>query len=306
MRAALPNLPRVPRRAAPRWVPEPPVPLPPGRIMHVPGRGEFFVRDSGGEGPAVLLLHGWMFSADLNWFRAYGPLEAAGYRVLALDHRGHGRGLRTPAEFRLADCAADAAAVLRHAAVERALVVGYSMGGAIAQLLARDHRELVEGLVLGATSAHWTDPRQRTLWRGLALVRLALGLAPDRAWRRGLRAAGFPDSATTTWITAELTRGSAADLAEAGRELSRFDSRDWVGGLGLPAAVIVTTRDQGVPPRHQRELVPALGAAELAVAGDHGAVTARAAEFNRALLEALTAVAGRNPGAGAALGERCA
>jgi 3-oxoadipate enol-lactonase len=260
--------------------------------VHVPGRGELFVRDSGGDGPAVLLLHGWMFSADLNWWRAYAPLQAAGYRVLAMDHRGHGRGLRTHAPFRLSDCAGDAAALLRTLGVPRALVVGYSLGGAVAQLMARDHAELVEGLVLGATSAHWTDARQKVLWRGLALVRLGLGLAPDGAWRRGLRLAGFPDSATTTWITAELTRGSASDLEEAGRELSRFDSRGWVGRLAAPAAVIVTTKDTGVPPSHQRELARLLAAREFPVRGDHGSVIERAGEFNRELRSALATVAG--------------
>ena len=96
------------RRRAPRLVPEPPIEPLPGRIVHVPGRGEFFLRDSGGDGPALLLLHGWMVSADLNWITVYDSLRDAGYRVLALDHRGHGRGLRGPAPFRLADCADDA------------------------------------------------------------------------------------------------------------------------------------------------------------------------------------------------------
>ncbi|HKN93949.1 MAG TPA: alpha/beta fold hydrolase, partial [Thermoleophilaceae bacterium] len=73
--------------------PDPPVELPEGRIVRVPGLGELFVRDTGGSGPPVLLLHGWMFPSDLNWFRTYKPLADAGYRVLALDHRGHGRGL---------------------------------------------------------------------------------------------------------------------------------------------------------------------------------------------------------------------
>jgi 3-oxoadipate enol-lactonase len=275
------------------------VALPPGGVVHVPGRGEFFLRDSGGEGSPVLLLHGWMFSADLNWWRAYGALEQAGYRVLALDHRGHGRGLRTHTPFRLSDCADDAAALLRHVGVSEALVVGYSMGGAIAQLMARDHRDVVAGLVLGATSSHWTGARQRVLWRGLALVRLALGLAPDGAWRRGLRIAGFPDSATTTWITAELTRGSASDLAEAGRELGRFDSRGWLGAVTVPAAVIVTTKDAGVPPAHQRELAALLRAERFEVRGDHSAVTSRAKEFNAVLLSALEAAAPPGPRSGA-------
>lgn len=85
----------LPRHPAPEWAPEPPVEPPPGGLVRVPGRGEFFLRDSGGDGTPVVLLHAWMFPSDLNWFRCYDPLVHAGYRVLAIDHRGHGRGLRT-------------------------------------------------------------------------------------------------------------------------------------------------------------------------------------------------------------------
>jgi 3-oxoadipate enol-lactonase len=269
---------------------EPPIQLPPGRIVHVPGRGELFLRDSGGDGPPVLLLHGWMFSADLNWWRCYEPLERAGYRVLAVDHRGHGRGVRSPVPFQLADCAADAAALLREIGVPQAVVVGYSMGGPIAQLMARDHGDLVSGLVLCATAARWNDRRQKLVWRTLALIRLALGLAPDVVWHRGLRAAGFPDSPTTTWTASELTRGSARDLAEAGRELSRFDSRGWVGAVTAPSAVVVTTKDDAVPARHQRQLAQLLAAETFEVAGDHSVVIARAREFNAVLQRALGAV----------------
>jgi 3-oxoadipate enol-lactonase len=270
--------------------PEPPIALPQGRVVHVPGRGELFLRDSGGTGPAVLLLHGWMVSADLNWWRAYGPLERAGYRVLAVDHRGHGRGLRTPESFRLSDCADDYAALIEHLGLGSAIVVGYSMGGAIAQLLAREHPERVAALVLSATATNWTDARQKLLWRSLAGIRLTLGLAPDGAWRQGLRLAGFPDTSVTTWVTSELTRGSAADLAEAGRELSRFDSRKWVGRIKVPSTVIVTTEDSGVPPEHQRELARRLGAKPFEVKGDHGAVLSRARTYNEVLLRALEAV----------------
>src|SRR4051794_5617931 len=186
---------------APKWAPEPPVPMPPGHIVHVPGRGEFFLRDTGGDGPPVLLLHGWMFSADLNWWRNYQALERAGYRVLAMDHRGHGRGLRTHAPFRLSECAHDAAALLKTVGAAPALVVGYSMGGPIAQLMARQHRQTVTGIVLCATSTNWRDARQQILWNSLALLRLWLGLAPESLWRRGLRLAGFPDTPVTTWTT---------------------------------------------------------------------------------------------------------
>ena len=274
----------------PEWAPEPPVALPPGRIEHVPGRGELFVRDSGGDGQPVLLLHGWMFSADLNFWRNYSALERAGYRVLAVDHRGHGRGLRTHARFTLEDCAQDAADLLRGLGLPPALVVGYSMGGPVAQLMARDHADVTAGIVLCATSSHWTDVRQRILWRGLALIRLGLGLAPDFAWRRGLRLAGFPDSPTTTWTTSELTRGSAVDLAEAGRELSNWDSRSWLADVTVPAAVVVTTKDDGVPPAHQRELARLLDAPTFDVEADHGAAISAHTRFNAALLDALEAV----------------
>src|SRR3954451_16837792 len=111
----------------PRWAPEPPIPLPRGCVVHVPGRGEMFLRDSGGDGPPLLLLHGWMFQSDLNWWRMYEPLARAGYRVLATDPRGHGRGLRPAEPFRLEGCAADAAALVRHLGAGPVTVVGYSM-----------------------------------------------------------------------------------------------------------------------------------------------------------------------------------
>ena len=167
----------------PRWAPEPPVPLPRGCVVHVPGRGEMFLRDCGGDGPPLLLLHGWMFSADLNWYRTYAPLAEAGYRVLAVDHRGHGRGLRTPEPFTLQDCADDAAALVAHLGIPPVLAVGYSMGGPIASLLARDHPEWVSGVVLGATAMDWSGRRMRTFWRTMAALRLAMGLAPESFWQ---------------------------------------------------------------------------------------------------------------------------
>jgi 3-oxoadipate enol-lactonase len=287
------------RRRRPDWPPDPPVELPPGRLVHVPGRGEFFVRDSGGDGPPLLLLHGWMFSSDLNWFRVYAPLAAAGYRVLAMDHRGHGRGLRTDAEFRLADCAADAAAVLREIGCAPALVTGYSMGGPVAQLAARNHRDVVSGLVCCATSCDWSAPRMRTLWRSMGVLRLLLNAFPISSWRGGLRALGFPPGPASVWTAAELSRGSGRDIAEAGRELGRFDSRPWLAELAtVPSAVVVTARDRSVPPHKQRELAERLGARVFEDGGDHDSVVTRADRFSPVLLAALAHV--RAPAADAA------
>ena len=267
--------------------------MPPGRTLAVPGRGELFLRDSGGNGPAVMLLHGWMATADLNWCGAYGALAAAGYRVLAVDHRGHGRGLRPLADFRLSDCAADAAAALRHLNAAPALVVGYSMGGAIAQHMVRDYPDAVAGLVLSGTAQHWQDRRTRRAFKALGMLGLALSIAPRATWTAGFRRAGLRDSPETAWALSEMMRHSARDIAEAGRELGRFDSRPWLRPLPVPAAVVLTTRDELVGPRKQLQLAGALGASVFEAPITHLQITTAGDVYNPALLSALAAVGGR-------------
>jgi pimeloyl-ACP methyl ester carboxylesterase len=272
------------------YPPVPPRELPPARTVLVPGRGEFFLRDTGETDPArppVMLLHGWMVSADLNWWGAYHALAEAGYRVLAIDHRGHGRGIRALEPFRLTDCAADAAAVLRRLETEPATIVGYSMGGTIAQLMARDHRDVVSGVVLSATCQHFQDPETRRIWRWMGAVGVALGIAPRRFYTAGFRSSGIKLDARTAWWLSELMRHQARDVAEAGRELGRFDSRPWLGSVNVPAAMVLTSRDTAVAPAKQRELAAAIGATVYEAAIDHLEVTNRAAEYNPALLSAL-------------------
>lgn len=261
------------------------------------------MRDSGGSGEPLLLLHGWMFSADLNWWTVYGPLQDAGYRVIALDHRGHGRGLRTPEDFRLVDCAHDAAAVLRELGVGPVTAVGYSMGGPISQLFAREHPDQVRGLVQCATSLDWQDPYLKAFWNSMAALRLLMGLFPTGSWSALLSLAGAPKTPERAWTAAELSRGSAADLAEAGRELGKYDARPWIQTLRLtPAAVVLTTRDRSVLPRKQKALARALHAPIFPVHDDHIAVATSRDEFCAALLAAVraTADAGSAPNAAAA------
>lgn len=266
---------------------EPPVALPPGHILHVPGTGEFFVRDSGGDGPTVLLLHGWMFASDLNWWPVYRPLREAGYRVVAMDLRGHGRGLRTSEPFTLAACAQDAVRVAETLGCGPVLATGYSLGGPVAQLMARDHPESVAGLVQCATAREWQDPRLKVLWTAMGAARLGLNLFPTSGWHALLRLTGTPAGPRREWAAAELSRGSSLDIAEAGRELGRYDARPWADTIDLPAAVVVTAHDRSVPPRKQRELADALGAPAFEVPADHMAVATHPGQFTAALLRAL-------------------
>jgi 3-oxoadipate enol-lactonase len=273
--------------------------------VQVKGRGEFFLRDTGEAAsptdprrPAVMLLHGWFASADLNWLGVYGALAGAGYRVLAIDHRGHGRGLRPLVRFRLADCAADTAAVLKELEVGRAIIVGYSMGGAIAQLVARDHLDAASAIVLSGTAQHWQEPELRNTWRAMGLITASLSAAPRAVLNRGLKQLGLSgNEAAAAWLMSEITRHSPRDVGDAGRELGRFDSRPWLQPLPIPAAVVVTSKDGAVPPHKQHELARALNAAVFEAPIDHLEVVSRTDSYNPVLLEALAAVS-RSPSIG--------
>jgi 3-oxoadipate enol-lactonase len=278
--------------------PDPPIEFPPARTVQVRGRGEFFIRDSAlldpdrDSKPVVLLLHGWIATSDLNWAGSYQALIDAGYRVIGIDHRGHGRGLRPLIPFTLVDCAADAAGVLRALNLSQVVVIGYSMGGAIAQLVARDHPDVTAGVVLSGTAQHWQEPGLRRAWKALGVVGVVLRLAPGAFWTWGFKRVGFRSGPQAAWLRSEMLRHSPAAIVQAGRELSRFDSRPWLRRLPVPSAVVVTTRDTAVPPWKQYELAQALEAQVLESPIEHLEVTTAGAPFNDPLLQAIAAVRG--------------
>ncbi len=277
----------------------PPVPI--GRRMRLAGRGTTFVREVPGPpgAPTLVLLHGWMASGGLNWFRAF---EALGrdFRVLAPDLRGHARGLRSRRHFRLADCADDLAALLGALDVGPAVVVGYSMGGPVAELLWRRHRERVSGLVLCATAprvplesgAEWlADVVLGALTRAARVAghftRVPAAGARVLRSARASRPADFVE-----WALAELRRHDLRMLLEAARAMSAYDATSWIHELDVPTAVLVTRRDRTVAPRAQLELAEAVsGSSVHDVDGGH-AVCARE-RFVPPLLEACHSVAAR-------------
>ncbi len=273
--------------------------LPPGRHVQLAGRGTTFVREVAGPPGAatLLLLHGWTAGSDLTWFACFEELGRH-FRVVSMDHRGHGRGMRTRGRFRLEDCADDAAALLHEldlvtgAAV---LAVGYSMGGCIAQLLWRRHRDLLAGMVLCSTSAVFAEsPGERRYFAALGGLALASRLTPGRLRRRlaqrmvGRRVA---DCSLQAWILDELHRNDATAVLEAGRALGRFDSRPWVGQIDVPTAVVVTTQDRQVLPARQHALARAIpGAVTHEVDGPHDACVSRSRRFLPVLVGACAEV----------------
>ena len=241
-----------------------------------------------------MLLHGWTATADLNWVSCYGEL-AEHFNVVALDHRGHGRGLQSDDPFRLSDCADDVAALVDVLGLDQVIAVGYSMGGPIAQLLWQRRPDVVAGLVLCATSCTFGGtPRETILFRvadGTAAIAGHVPLAPLTRvavgalgrWRalRGKPWWGFSQVALHDW----------AQIVEAGRELGRFDSRPWISEIDVPTAVVVTDHDDVVPVHRQLDLTSRLPDASLhRVAGGHAVCTLDPERFLPALVDACHSV----------------
>ena len=273
----------------------------------LPGRGTTWVRDLPGpspDAPTILLLHGWTVTADINWSTSYRALQQS-FRVVALDHRGHGQGIRALRPFRLEDCADDAAALCEALRIDQVVACGYSMGGPVAQLLWRRHPELVSGMVLCATGRRFGSDRQRARLLAVSLLgasyatRAASPLVRSRLVDRYLEAR-IGDNPRLAWAADQVRQNDPAAILQAGAALAAFDSRSWIGEVDVPTAVVVTTRDEVVAVARQRNLAAAIPGAHVEeVAGGHAVVVEAPRRFVPALLRATRAVAqGRSPATG--------
>ncbi len=245
--------------------------------------------------PTVMLLHGLGATGLLNWGPSMRALSGS-FRVVSLDHRGHGSGLRTR-RFRLEECADDAADVAEARGLGRFIAVGYSMGGPIASLTWRRHRSQVSGLVLCATARHFmARPIARLARIGLPgaalLARLSPSAAHERMLQRMLARIEHPEMRER--VHREFAGHDPASVIQATHALSGFSSHDWIGSVDVPTSVVVTTRDELVPVERQRKLAASIPGAEVfEVDADHAACVARADLFVPALVRACESVAKR-------------
>ncbi|MCU4183312.1 alpha/beta hydrolase [Acidiferrimicrobium sp. IK] len=275
--------------------------VPEGRFVELPGRGRTFVREIPGPpgAPVLILLHGLSATGGTNWAGAFGALGDR-YRVIALDHRGHGQGIRC-AHFRLADCADDVVALADVLGIDQFIPVGYSMGGPIAQLVWHRHRSRVSAMVLCATSRDFRGRLDdRLLFLGVGTLNLGLHGVPRplrmKGWQAVARAmaGGFATRELRRWSAVELSRHDPRLVCEAALAVGSFSSRGWIDGVDVPVAVIATEHDQLVPLRRQIKLADHIPSAVLhPVSGDHFAVTRQADQFIAALSESCDEVIGR-------------
>jgi len=213
-----------------------------------------------GEGEPIVLVHGFASTKETNWV-APGwimTLRGAGRRVIALDNRGHGASskLYDPAAYHSATMAEDVRALLDHLTIDRADVMGYSMGARITAFLAVNHPARVRSAIFG----------------GLG-IRLVDGVGLPESIAEALEAPSLRDVEDQTGHMfrsfAEQTRSDLRALAACIRGSRQTMSRADAAGIRTAVLVAVGTKDQVAGNGHElAALIP--GAQVLDIPGrDH-------------------------------------
>jgi 3-oxoadipate enol-lactonase len=201
--------------------------------------------ESAGNGPPVVLIHG--LSDDHTLWRYMAPALAERYRVISVDVRGHGRSAKPHAPLEVATLADDVVALLDWLQIDKAVLVGLSMGGGISQTTAIRHPERVRALALLSTSSSFPEStRERFRYR--AEVAERDGIAP------------LLDSMVERWFTPEFVAARPDEVARTREVVLANDplafaaacranaARDWTGDLDritCPVLVLAGERDPG-------------------------------------------------------------
>ena len=188
----------------------------------------------GGTGDPILLIHGFASNHAVNWVNTLWvrTLTEAGYRVIALDNRGHGQSekLYEPTAYTSDRMAGDAVRLLRHLGLARADVMGYSMGARIGAHMALGHPAEVRSLLLGGLGFHLIDGR--SLPQGIAE---ALEAPPGTP-------APNPTAASFR-LFAEQTKSDLRALAACIRCSRQTLSRAELSAIDTPTLISVGTLD---------------------------------------------------------------
>jgi pimeloyl-ACP methyl ester carboxylesterase len=275
--------------------------LPDALVVALQDRGEFFARSSrpsDGQ-PPVLMIHGWGVSADTNFFPLFAGLERANIPFVAPDLRGHGRSVRSDNLFSFQRSVDDIIALLDVLGIDKVTPFGFSMGGPIAIMLADQHPDRVAGLVIGSSAATLNRWGAHRLLGPIGFV-LTRTLRSDRRSEMFLRR--FIDhevnvtpeiAAFRDWYHGELRRGSVRDIAEAGREITRFSLNTLSNIKAIqqqPAVVLASEHDSAVPIQRQISLAKTLDARLVRLPGDHDIFLTHRHQYTDALVSAVTTV----------------
>lgn len=185
-------------------------------------------------GAPVLLIHGFASSANVNWVYPgwLRTLGDAGYRVIAIDNRGHGKSAKPhdPDAYHPTSMAGDAAALLDHLGIPDAHVMGYSMGARISAFLAIEHPDRVRSLVFGGLGIGMCDGVGD--WDPIADALMAPSL-DDVTHERGRMFRAFADQTGSD-------RLALAACIRTSRDLVR---REDIARVDVPTLIGVGTKD---------------------------------------------------------------
>jgi 3-oxoadipate enol-lactonase len=224
---------------------------------HRASNGIFFRIE--GDGEPLLLLHGLMVNGTM-----FDPLVALlrdRFRMLIPDLRGHGKSGDLDGPYDVAALAADLDTVLAEARFDRAAVMGYSHGGAVAQQLAHTRPAAVSKLLLGCTYAcNVSTPKER-IEAGIFATLLRF-VSPGRLAKLILHASKpKPDGAIgltqeqAKWLQSLFATNRRQPMRGAVSGLATFDSRPWLNEISAPTLVVGGTHDKAVPRHHFDTLV---------------------------------------------------
>jgi pimeloyl-ACP methyl ester carboxylesterase len=188
-----------------------------------------------GEGDPIVLVHGFASSKNVNWVYPtwVSDLRKDGRRVIALDNRGHGDSekLYDAAAYEIAIMASDVIALLDHLGIERADIMGYSLGSRMTAILAREQPQRLRSAILGGI--------------GIGLIE---GGGPGENVAIALEAPSLEDVTDPVGRTfrafADQTRSDRRALAACLRGSRRLMTSDEAAGIGVPVLIAVGTRDE--------------------------------------------------------------
>ena len=188
-----------------------------------------------GEGDPIVLVHGFASTMNVNWVYPtwVSELKKNGRRVIALDNRGHGDSakLYEPAKYEIAIMAGDVAALMDHLEIERADIMGYSMGSRMTAILALQQPQRLRSAILGGI--------------GIGLIE---GGGPGENVAVALEAPSLDDVTDPVGRTfrafAEQTRSDRRALAACLRGSRRLMTKDEAAAVEVPVLIAVGTADE--------------------------------------------------------------
>lgn len=239
--------------------------------------------DTGGDGPAVILAHGFLM--DRSMFAPQVEALRSAYRVITWDERGFGDTAYDGEPFTYWDSAQDCLGLLDHLGIDRAVVGGMSQGGFISLRVALLVPERVRGLILLDTQAGTEDPEVIPLYQGMVDTWVTDGPSDELADTVAGLIVGDP-TLSAGWIATWRSRPKES-LGQPGTTLLTRDSIwDRLGEIDAPALVIHGDADVAIPLDRAERLVDGLPRAEPLVVvegGTHAANLTHPAVVNAAV-----------------------